>query len=62
MSIKNTEIIRELPIWKGDINIKNLDGGMTNQNFLVTDNTQKLVVRLGEDIIEHHILRSNELI
>ena len=54
--------INELPIWRGKINIKSLDGGLTNENFLVTDNSQKLVVRLGEDILEHHVLRSNELI
>ena len=54
--------INELPVWKGKINIKSLDGGITNENFLVTDDSQKLVVRLGEDILEHHILRSNELI
>ena len=54
--------INELPVWKGKINIKSLDGGITNENFLVTDDSQKLVVRLGEDILEHHVLRSNELI
>jgi len=54
--------INKLPIWNGNINIKSLDGGLTNLNFLVTDNSQKLVVRLGEDILEHHVLRSNELI
>ena len=54
--------INKLPVWKGKINIKSLDGGITNENFLVTDDSQKLVVRLGEDILEHHVLRSNELI
>ena len=54
--------INELPVWRGKINIKSLDGGITNENFLVTDDSQKLVVRLGEDILEHHVLRSNELI
>ena len=56
------EIIRSLPIWNNEIDIKSLDGGLTNHNFLVKDNSNKLVVRLGEDILEHQVLRSNELI
>jgi len=59
---KNIKIIKELPIWEGKVQIESLDGGLTNSNYLVTDNKKKLVVRLGEDILEHHILRSNELI
>ena len=62
MNLDYIEKIKALPLWKEKIIIKSLDGGMTNQNFLVTDGSRKLVVRLGEDILEHHILRSNELI
>ena len=62
MSKKNIELIEQLPIWTGKIDITNLKGGLTNNNYLVTDNSHKFVVRLGEDILEHHILRSNELI
>ena len=54
--------ILSLPIWKNKIEISNLDGGITNQNFLVKDGGTKVVVRLGKDILEHHVLRSNELI
>ena len=60
MSINSSEIIKQLPIWKGNIDIQSLEGGMTNQNFVVQDSFQKVVVRLGDDILEHHILRSNE--
>ncbi len=56
------KIIKELPIWSGEIKIEKLSGGLTNENFLVSDNSQKVVVRLGEDILEHQILRSNEII
>ena len=59
---KNIEKINKLPIWKGKIKIKSLDGGLTNENFLISDDKKKVVVRLGEDIPEHHILRSNELL
>tara|TARA_B100001123_G_scaffold367161_1_gene427260 strand:+ start:626 stop:1492 length:867 start_codon:yes stop_codon:yes gene_type:complete len=62
MSKENFKKIRSLPLWKGEINIESLDGGLTNQNFLVTDISDKYVVRLGEDIPEHLISRSNELI
>ena len=51
--------IQSIPIWKNDISIKNLDGGMTNQNFLVSDQNKKVVVRLGKDILEHHIFIRN---
>ena len=62
MSKKHIQIIKSLPIWKSKIDIKGLDGGITNHNYLVTDNHAKLVVRLGEDIMEHHVIRSNEVI
>ncbi len=55
-------LIRSLPVWKGDINIKTIDGGITNQNFLVQEKSKKFFVRLGNDIPEHNVSRSNELI
>ena len=54
--------IKAVPIWKGNVEIEKIDGGITNQNFLVKDNKIKYVVRLGNDIPEHLISRSNELI
>jgi len=54
--------INAIPIWKGDIEIKKLVGGITNENFIVIDDKNKYVVRLGNDISEHLISRSNELI
>ena len=38
-----------------------LGGGITNINLAVTDGKRKFVVRLGEDIPEHGVLRWNEL-
>ncbi len=38
-----------------------LGGGITNVNLTVTDNDQRYVVRLGEDIPEHGVMRWNEL-
>ncbi len=52
--------IRALPIWKGKIAISPLTGGITNENFVVTDASGKSVVRIGADIPEHHISRKQE--
>lgn len=38
-----------------------LDGGITNVNLIVRDGDRRFVVRLGDDIPEHGILRWNEL-
>ena len=54
-------IINAIPIWTDNIEIKKLDGGITNENFLVKNN-KKYVVRLGNDIPEHLVSRSNKLI
>ena len=60
---KNIEnSIRSIPIWNENIKIQTIDGGLTNQNFLIEENNKKYVVRLGNDIPEHLVSRSNELI
>ena len=38
-----------------------LGGGITNVNLLVTDGGRRFVVRLGDDIPEHGVMRWNEL-
>ena len=55
------EKIKSLDIWKNDLTINPLEGGITNLNFLVNHGDQKLVVRLGQDIPEHLVFRSNEI-
>ena len=60
---KNIEnSIRSIPIWNEKIKIQIIEGGLTNQNFLIEENNKKYVVRLGNDIPEHLVSRSNELI
>ena len=54
--------IKSLPVWKNLENIEPLEGGITNLNFLVSDSSSKSVVRLGSDIPEHLVYRSNEII
>ncbi|MFV2051629.1 phosphotransferase [Aliiroseovarius sp. YM-037] len=53
--------IRDLPIWKDPITLAPLEGGITNVNYLVEDMTGKYVVRVGDDIPEHQVMRFNEL-
>jgi thiamine kinase-like enzyme len=53
--------IRRLPLWQGLPGIEPLGGGITNRNFLVRDATRRAVVRIGDDIPVHQILRFNEL-
>ncbi len=52
---------RSLPIWRGPVDPQPLGGGITNVNFVVQDGDRKAVVRIGDDIAVHHILRFNEL-
>lgn len=53
-------IIHGLPIWQGPLQITPLNGGITNVNMLVKDDVRRAVVRLGDDIPVHHIMRFNE--
>ena len=62
MDDKTKKLIQSIPIWKNNIEIKTIDGGLTNQNFLIQENLNKFVVRLGDDIPEHLVSRSNEII
>ena len=52
--------IAALPCWSGKVDPQPLAGGMTNRNYLVNDRAQRYVVRLGDDIPLHGILRFNE--
>lgn len=61
MQKTNIDQIRSLPIWQGDVSISPLDGGLTNLNFLVEDAAGKYVARIGDDIVEHQVMRFNEL-
>lgn len=53
--------IRALPIWQGEVALSRLGGGITNVNFLATDAARRAVVRIGDDIPVHQVMRFNEL-
>lgn len=50
-----------LPIWTGTPRAEPLGGGITNLNVRVTDDRRSAVVRIGDDIPVHQIMRFNEL-
>jgi thiamine kinase-like enzyme len=54
------DLAASLSIWHGPVEPKPIDGGITNFNFLVEDDGQRYVVRVGGDLPVHHILRFNE--
>jgi len=53
--------IRNLPLWRGEIEATPLTGGITNVNYKVTDASGSYVVRVGDDIPLHQVMRFNEL-
>ncbi len=53
--------ISSLPLWRGSVRVRPLDGGLTNQNFVVESHGQTFVARLGRDIPVHGIVRAHEL-
>lgn len=50
-----------LAIWRGRVDPQPLGGGITNQNFKVDDAGRRYVVRMGDDILVHGVVRANEL-
>ena len=50
-----------LSFWKGPVAPEPLGGGITNLNFVVEDQGRRYVVRIGDDIAVHGIMRFNEL-
>ncbi len=53
--------IETLPIWKGAIAWEPLEGGLSNESFLVTDRGERFVVRFGRDFPFHHVSRAREV-
>jgi len=49
-----------LDCWSGPVTLTRLDGGISNDNFLVNDGGKKYVVRVNGDVPEHGVLRIND--
>ncbi len=61
MDESGEERIRSLPVWRGDISIEPLMGGLSNKSWVVTDRGGRHVVRFGRDFPFHHVYREREM-
>jgi thiamine kinase-like enzyme len=50
-----------LACWQGKVEPQTLGGGISNHNFVVEDGGAKFMVRIGDDIPVHNVLRRFEL-
>jgi thiamine kinase-like enzyme len=60
----NTDIrdrVANLDFWSSPVEPEPLGGGITNTNFVVDDRGELFVVRVGEDIPVHGVMRFNEI-
>ncbi len=61
MSIEARARTQRLACWSGPVDPQPLTGGITNTNFVVEDRGERFVVRIGDDIPVHGVMRFNEL-
>jgi len=50
-----------LDFWSSHVEPEPLGGGITNTNFIVEDKGERFVVRIGDDIPIHGVMRFNEI-
>jgi thiamine kinase-like enzyme len=50
-----------LDFWSSPVEPEPLGGGITNTNFIVDDRGERFVVRIGDDIPIHGVMRFNEI-
>lgn len=53
--------LRDLPCWVGEIEMRRLTGGLSNEIWWVKDDVGQHVVRLGRDYPFHHVYRDREV-
>jgi thiamine kinase-like enzyme len=53
--------VAQLDFWSSNVEPEPLEGGITNTNFIVEDQGERFVVRVGDDIPIHGVMRFNEL-
>jgi thiamine kinase-like enzyme len=53
--------VAQLEFWSSHVDPVPLDGGITNTNFTVDDRGERFVVRVGDDIPIHGVMRFNEI-
>ncbi len=53
--------VAELSIWSRRVDPQPLAGGLSNHNFRVEDRGRRYVVRVGDDMPVHGVVRANEV-
>jgi thiamine kinase-like enzyme len=61
MNASVREMVAKLDFWSSSVEIELLGGGITNTNFIVYHQGERFVVRVGEDIPIHGVMRFNEI-
>jgi len=61
MDTRARDRVVSLDFWSSSVEPQPLGGGITNTNFLVDDQGERFVVRVGDDIPVHGIMRFNEI-
>ncbi len=52
--------IAALPVWQGAVRWEPLEGGLSNESYVVSDGAVRYVVRFGQDYPVHHVSRAHE--
>ena len=53
--------LQALPFFKGDIDLKFIEGFMLNDSYIVSDDINKYVVKIGGDKRHYGVVRSHEI-
>jgi thiamine kinase-like enzyme len=61
MNMSAIEKAANLDFWSSSVIPEPLGGGITNTNFVVQDRGERFVVRIGDDIPVHGVMRFNEI-
>lgn len=61
MNTSARDRVSRLGFWSSPVDPQPLGGGITNTNFIVDDRGERFVVRIGNDIPIHGVMRFNEI-
>ena len=61
MNTSARDRVVRLDFWASEVEPEPLAGGITNTNFIVDDQGERFVVRVGDDIPIHGVMRFNEI-
>ena len=53
--------LQALPFFEGDIDLKFIEGFMANDSYIVSDDSNKYVVKIGGDKQDYGVVRSHEI-